>query len=128
MRFPMNTYKDEGTSWGKLNVMASLIWVSFFQYNLLDRMLRNYSNTTLSQSHDTSLLGLAWYTSLGINISHLSITGGVTHGKCYICFLFLFPFIFCLYLLFFSVFILVVFFFWCFQHFRLLFLVHRSLK
>ena len=57
-------------------------------------MLRNYSNTTLSQSHDTSLLGLAWYTLLGINISHLSITGRVTHGKCYICFLFLFPFFF----------------------------------
>ena len=31
MRFPMNTYKGEGTSWGKLNVIASLIWVSFFQ-------------------------------------------------------------------------------------------------
>ena len=27
----MNTYKSEGTSWGKLNVIASLIWVSFFQ-------------------------------------------------------------------------------------------------
>ena len=27
----MNTYKGEGTSWGKLNVIASLIWVSFFQ-------------------------------------------------------------------------------------------------
>ena len=31
MRFPMDTYKGEGTSWGKLNVIASLIWVSFFQ-------------------------------------------------------------------------------------------------
>ena len=31
MRFPMNTYKSEGTSWVKLNVTASLIWVSFFQ-------------------------------------------------------------------------------------------------
>ena len=31
MRFPMNTYKGEGISWGKLNVIASLTWVSFFQ-------------------------------------------------------------------------------------------------
>ena len=31
MRFSMNTYKSEGTSWVKLNVTASLIWVSFFQ-------------------------------------------------------------------------------------------------
>ena len=31
MRYPMNTYKGEETSWGKLNVIASLIWVSFFQ-------------------------------------------------------------------------------------------------
>ena len=27
----MNTYKGEGTSWGKLNVIANQIWVSFFQ-------------------------------------------------------------------------------------------------
>ena len=27
----MNTYKSEATSWGKLNVIASLIWVSFLQ-------------------------------------------------------------------------------------------------
>ena len=25
MRFPMNTYKGEGNSWGKLNVIASLV-------------------------------------------------------------------------------------------------------
>ena len=31
MRFPMNTYKGEGISWGKLNVIASRTWVSFFQ-------------------------------------------------------------------------------------------------
>ena len=31
MRFPKNTYKGEGTFWGKLNVIASQIWVSFFQ-------------------------------------------------------------------------------------------------
>ena len=27
-------YKGEGTSWGKLNVIASLIWVSFFQITI----------------------------------------------------------------------------------------------
>ena len=31
MRFPMKTYKAEGTSWGKLNVIASLIWFLFFK-------------------------------------------------------------------------------------------------
>ena len=34
MRFPLNTYKGEGTSWKKLNVIASLIWVSFFQITI----------------------------------------------------------------------------------------------
>ena len=31
MRFPMNTYKAEGTSWGKLSAIASLIWFLFFK-------------------------------------------------------------------------------------------------
>ena len=31
MRFPMNTYKGEGTSWGKLNIIANLIWFLFFK-------------------------------------------------------------------------------------------------
>ena len=31
MRFPMNAYKGEGNSWGKLNKIASLVWVSSFQ-------------------------------------------------------------------------------------------------
>ena len=34
MRYPMNTYKGEETSRGKLNVIASLIWVSFFQITI----------------------------------------------------------------------------------------------
>ena len=33
MIFPMNTYKGEGTSWGKLNVITSLIWFLFFNSN-----------------------------------------------------------------------------------------------
>ena len=31
LRFPMDTYKDEGTSWGKLSVIARLIWFLFFK-------------------------------------------------------------------------------------------------
>ena len=31
MRFPMNTYKGEGTSWRKLNVIASLFLFLFFK-------------------------------------------------------------------------------------------------
>ena len=31
MRFPMNTYKGEGSSWGKLNIIANLIWFLFFK-------------------------------------------------------------------------------------------------
>ena len=31
MRFSMNAYKVEGTSWGKLSVIASLIWFVFFK-------------------------------------------------------------------------------------------------
>ena len=33
MIFPMNTYKGEGTSWRKLNVITSLIWFLFFNSN-----------------------------------------------------------------------------------------------
>ena len=35
MRFPINTYKGEGTSWGRLNVIASLIWFLFFKQRFL---------------------------------------------------------------------------------------------
>ena len=31
MRFPMNTYKGEGISWGKLSVIACLIWFLFLK-------------------------------------------------------------------------------------------------
>ena len=52
------------------------------------------SNTTLNPGKDYSLPGLKWHTGLRISISHLSISGMVVHGRCYLFFLFFFSFFF----------------------------------
>ena len=58
--------------------------VASSQYSLFDRMIRNDPNISLSPSYNTSLLGLAWYTSLRINIFHLSIPAILTDRRYYI--------------------------------------------
>ena len=47
MRFSMNTYKGEGTSCGKLNVIASLIWFLFSNSDFPSRICCHFFSTTL---------------------------------------------------------------------------------
>ena len=71
-------------------VVFNLGWCVFTQYNLLV----GYPGWILiqhrTQVRDYSLTGLTWNINLIIGISHLSISGIVVHGRCYIfhCFYF----------------------------------------
>ena len=47
MRFPLNTFKGEGTSCGKLNVIGSLIWFLFFQIAISLLACCHFFRTTL---------------------------------------------------------------------------------
>ena len=68
----------------------------FIQYNLLKGCCEWILIQPWTQVIDYSLLGLARHTRLRIGISHLSISGIVIHGRCYIshCFYFLLLFYF----------------------------------
>ena len=65
----------------------------FVQYNLLKCCWEWVQ--PCSQVIDSSLPGLTWNTRLRIGISHLSISGIVVHGRCYISHYFYFSVIFC---------------------------------
>ena len=62
----------------------------FIQYNLLKGCCKWILIQPWTQVIDYSLPGLTWHTRLRIGISHLSISGIVVHGRCYIshCFYF----------------------------------------
>ena len=62
----------------------------FIQYNLLKGCCEWILIQPWTQVIDYSLPGLTWHIRLRISISHLSISGIVVHGRCYIshCFYF----------------------------------------
>ena len=68
----------------------------FIQYNLLKGCCEWILIKPWTQVIDYLLPGLTWHTRLRIGISHLSISGIVVHGRCYIshCFYFLLFFYF----------------------------------
>ena len=66
----------------------------FIQYNLLQGCCEWILIQLWTQVIDYSLLGLARHTRLRIGISHLSISGIVVHGRCYISHCFYFSVIF----------------------------------
>ena len=65
----------------------------FIQCNLLKGSYECILKQTLSQAVDYSLPGLTWNIRLRIYISHLSISGIVVHGRCYVSHCFYFPII-----------------------------------
>ena len=71
----------------------------FIQYNLAKGCCERILIQLWNQVIDYSLPGLTWHTRLRIGISHLSISGIVVHGRCYIshCFYFLLFFTFWLF-------------------------------
>ena len=87
MRFPMNTYKGEGTSWGKLNVIASQIWFLFFkkrfpfshmlplfQVNFIfveNTSSRNYFGTTVTFSGQLFLQNICCFP--GVSVQFLMV-------------------------------------------------------
>ena len=56
MRFPMNTYKGEGISWGKLSVIACLIWFLFLKQRFpLSHMLPLFQDNFILVEATSSL-------------------------------------------------------------------------
>ena len=66
----------------------------FIQYNLLKGCCEWILIQPWTQVVDYPLPGLTWHTRLRIGVSHLSISGIVVHGRCYICHCFYFPVIY----------------------------------
>ena len=97
--------KDVGlTCWCHLSSMSSFVFIwcvvfnqgcfAFIRYSLLKSCCEWILMQPWTQVIDFSLPGLTWHIRLRSGISHLSISGIMVHGRCYISHCFYFSIIF----------------------------------